>query len=253
MRTITETLAANQTKLFEVAGNYFEILTCANDLTRIDWVGEDGQQLDPWQLVKEGVFAAEPFRAFNITNGPTAQTIKVMVGRGTGGNRSVPVSGNVGVSSLPIGIGEARSKAGQAYAAGMSQAAIAAACSVVSFRNVPGSGKTAVVTSIKVTADAAGRVFIDRGTTASAVTVPGVRKRLSVGGTVTSSMGLVAGNQSGVVSQLSANLGVAKVAAGVPHVIDLLEPLVVDEGVSVLVVLETQNTGLTVSFDWVQE
>lgn len=101
MRTQYITLAANEVKTFESAGGYFEILRAANDLARIDWITEDGGFSDPWELVKEGVFGYLPFKGFRITNGPTAQTIKVLFGQGSGGNRAAPVSGSVGITGAP--------------------------------------------------------------------------------------------------------------------------------------------------------
>ena len=98
MRTQYINLAANEVKTFESAGGYFEILRAANDLARIDWITEDGGFSDPWELVKEGVFGYLPFKGFRITNGPTAQTIKVLFGQGSGGNRAAPVSGSVGIT-----------------------------------------------------------------------------------------------------------------------------------------------------------
>lgn len=165
MRTITETLAANQTKLFEVAGNYFEILTCANDLTRIDWVGEDGQQLDPWQLVKEGVFAAEPFRAFSVTNGPTAQKIKVMVGRGTGGNRAAPVSGEVAITETP---GESLARAGQSFVGCQVENQAAANYIGVNLWMPPAETKRAELSSITLSSSVDVGVVFEVGTYAAA-------------------------------------------------------------------------------------
>lgn len=117
MRTQYITFAANEVKTFESAGGYFEILSAANDLASIDWITEDGGFSDPWELVKEGVFGYLPFKGFRITNGPTAQTIKVLFGQGSGGNRAAPVSGSVGILGV-VDVedqGERSAKLGRTY------------------------------------------------------------------------------------------------------------------------------------------
>jgi hypothetical protein len=150
MRTLTITLAANEGKRFETAGSYFEILTCANDLARIDWEGADGQLVDPWENVKEGVYAAFRFRSFVIKNGATPQTIKLFVGTGNGGNRAAPLTGTVAIAGPASvrSLTDVQGIAGKAYRFSERRSVQVGQNVVAGIYNPTGSGVIAVITGI---------------------------------------------------------------------------------------------------------
>lgn len=149
MRTLTITLTANQVQPFSIAGEFFEIIKASNDI-RIDWQGDDGQFLDPWIDVREGVYARFRYSSFTIKNGPAAQTIKVFIGRGEGGNRAAPVSGTVSISGTAT-VKETvieRGEFGRTYRYAYKQSVPVGQNFVVGIYNPTGSGVNATLTQL---------------------------------------------------------------------------------------------------------
>jgi hypothetical protein len=168
MRTLTIALTAGQVVPLEISGLYFELLSCSYELERIDWTDADGQTVDPWLNVKEGIFGAFPYRAFVIKNGTTAQTIKILIGRGTGGNRAAPVSGTVAISgTVPVsmaqrvgttGLMEALSMSGATYEKEVRQAFPGAGTYAHLLWNPTGSGRKIIVKKTRVDVSATASV-----------------------------------------------------------------------------------------------
>lgn len=174
MKTQAITLAADQTQYFATGGAYFEIVSGAHDLS-VYFEGDNGEQLDPLEGVKEGVFVTQRYRGFRIVNGPTAQTIKVLIGGTNGGNRAAPLTGTVSVTG-PVAIGgtvavsggltdaqlraapvpvvqdvKSRADAGQTYAAADYYTVGAATQSgLLALYNPPGSGRDICIQALEV-------------------------------------------------------------------------------------------------------
>lgn len=99
MRTLTFTLAPGQTRPFDVAGAYFEILRASFEIERIDLTADNGAFGDPLEGVTEGVYVNQKYTGFVVKNGPTAQTVKLLIGKENGGNRAAPLTGTVAISN----------------------------------------------------------------------------------------------------------------------------------------------------------
>jgi hypothetical protein len=147
MRTLTIALTAGQVVPLEISGLYFELLSCSYELERIDWTDADGQTVDPWLNVKEGIFGAFPYRAFVIKNGTTAQTIKILIGRGTGGNRAAPVSGSVLIATLPD---DMRALASRSYTSYANVVQAGSGSNTLTLLNPAGSGRNVIVRAFQV-------------------------------------------------------------------------------------------------------
>ena len=90
MELLTITLAANETKQFAKAGRNFEIIDSVYPL-RVDFVGDQGQQTDSMVNALSGLYLEDPFSAFSITNGATAQSVTLLIiEAGRGGSRRQP-------------------------------------------------------------------------------------------------------------------------------------------------------------------
>lgn len=90
MELLTITLAANETKQFAKAGRYLEI-TDSSYAVRVDFIGDQGQQTDSMVNALSGLFIEDPFAAFAITNGATAQSVTFLIlEMGRGGSRRQP-------------------------------------------------------------------------------------------------------------------------------------------------------------------
>jgi hypothetical protein len=101
---LTFTIAATETKRFEVAGRYLEIIDSADRLN-IDFNGPDGNRVDSMRGALSGFYSEEPFGAFEVTNpGAVAQVVTLMITDRRGGSRRQP--GNViVVDSIPASVG----------------------------------------------------------------------------------------------------------------------------------------------------
>jgi len=255
MRTMNETFAAGEVKSFDIAGNYFELMSCASDLARVDWFGEDGQQVEPWQTVREGVFAAEPFRGFAIKNGATPQTIRFLVGNGTGGNRAAPVSGNVGILALPSGAEWARVTGGSCMAAA-SAVPNAGQNGQFGIEQPSNSGRDVAVKRVTLAAGQDVTVAVTVGVGPVVGSVNGKSKLIPGGGVPVSQAAKVFSRS--VAGPSGVYLASIRLKAGAPHVIDWQEPVVLQKHAAAnsTILMFTANTPdivLESSIEWIEQ
>lgn len=104
MRTLTITFAANETRNLQIGGDFFELYKCSYDLARVALEFEFGSSGDTLEGVREGVYVENmKFTGFAITNGATAQTVVILLGKSSGGNRAAPLTGSVSITNtVPV-------------------------------------------------------------------------------------------------------------------------------------------------------
>lgn len=91
MEILKFTIAAGETKRFEKAGRYIEVIE-ADAALSLFFFDENGSQVADAEGILSGLFVEESYRAFTVYSA-TAQTLTLMVTGGRGGSRRQP--GNV--------------------------------------------------------------------------------------------------------------------------------------------------------------
>ncbi len=89
MELLQFTISAGETKRFEVAGRYLEIIEAADRLN-IDFNGPDGNRVHSMRGALSGFYSEEPFQAFEVGNPSATQTVKLMITDRRGGSRRQP-------------------------------------------------------------------------------------------------------------------------------------------------------------------
>ena len=92
MQQITFQLGANETKTFDLAGRYFEIIDSAGPIT-VAFYDKNGSRTKELELgnVLSGTYVSDPFQRFEVSNPyGISQSITVMYGAGNGGTRRSP-------------------------------------------------------------------------------------------------------------------------------------------------------------------
>jgi hypothetical protein len=87
---LTFSIAAGETKVFQRAGRYFEIIEASAPLN-VELVAPDGAQGDDMRGAVSGMYSEGPFSHLEIGSGQ-AQTVTVMLSDGRGGSRRQPGS-----------------------------------------------------------------------------------------------------------------------------------------------------------------
>lgn len=150
MQFLPISLAATDTKVYDVAGNYFEIIDAVGPIT-VAFYDRNGTKAKDLELglALSGAFVQGAYSRFEITNAfGYAQSIVIMYGAGVGGSRRAP-------GTVRVVDGE-REKvlAGNCYRAQAAQngGAAQAMCSVM---NPAGSVKNVYVQALRAGASAA--------------------------------------------------------------------------------------------------
>lgn len=142
---LTITLAANQRRTFERGGRYLEIIEGDSPIDLFLY-GPQGEQQDEARAIVSGLFLEQrdPFARFDVQNGATAQTLRLLVTDGRAGSRRAP--GIVTVTDA----GRLRSLASLAYWSGTENNVNSGAffLSAVSLANPAGSGRRLVVQKV---------------------------------------------------------------------------------------------------------
>lgn len=84
------TFAANETKRFERAGRRIDVLDAPYSIAEIALYDTGGAASGFLRNCEIGVYAKVPYQSFNITNGPVAQTVRLLVTDGDGGSNKQP-------------------------------------------------------------------------------------------------------------------------------------------------------------------
>lgn len=103
MEKITASFAAGENKIFQIKGQYFEVVTAAGDLTVLLDTAQ-GQRISTLKNIGESSFVKprKEFAHISIVSA-TAQTIEFLVGEGDAGSRRF--SGKVSVTGVNINTG----------------------------------------------------------------------------------------------------------------------------------------------------
>lgn len=140
MELLSFTIAAGETKRFEIAGRYLEIIDSATQLD-VYLTGVDGGRVSEMKNALSGFYVSNQFTAFEVKSA-AAQTVQLMFTDGTGGSRRQP-----GIVSVVDG---ERQKVLQGVCMrGVGQQAGAAGAPIVQLFNPAASGKNLFVQEIR--------------------------------------------------------------------------------------------------------
>lgn len=84
------TFAANETKHFARAGRRIDVIDAPYSLAEIALADSTGAAVGFVRNSETGIYARVPFTTFAITNGATAQTIRLLITDGDGGSNKLP-------------------------------------------------------------------------------------------------------------------------------------------------------------------
>ncbi|QAZ41226.1 hypothetical protein C1M51_18375 [Methylibium sp. Pch-M] len=87
---LTITLSANESKRFERAGRRIDVIDAAYPIAELALTDTNGGAAGFLRNVDVGIFARLGYASFSITNGATAQTVRVLVTDGDGGSNKQP-------------------------------------------------------------------------------------------------------------------------------------------------------------------
>ncbi len=149
MELLSITLTAGETKRFERAGRYFELIESSGPV-RIDFYEASGRQSDQMVNAVSGLFLEDTYGAFVIYS-PTAQTVQILVMEtGRGGSRRQP--GNVRV----IDSSAEKTLAGKSYIGTIGISGTAGNQPIAGIRN---NGTTPLaITNLNISSDTAALV-----------------------------------------------------------------------------------------------
>ncbi|MFY7915880.1 MAG: hypothetical protein ACOVPA_14580 [Rubrivivax sp.] len=147
MELLTFTIGASESKRFEKAGRYLEIIDAAGPLN-IDMNEASGNRADSMRNALSGFYSEEPFSAFEVTNPGPAQTVTLMITDRRGGSRRQP--GTVSV----IDGARARTLADVAFTAGGAQSGGADQTCHILLSNPANTGRRIVISQLGIYATA---------------------------------------------------------------------------------------------------
>ena len=109
MEILKFTIAAGETKRFEKAGRYIEVLEADNPLS-LFFFDVSGSQADDAQGIVSGLYIEAPYKAFTVAS-VSAQSITLLIADGRGGSRRQPgnvaIIDRIDVSCMTTGIADA--------------------------------------------------------------------------------------------------------------------------------------------------
>lgn len=232
-------IAAGETKVFEKAGRYLEIITSADaiDLDLYDAYGSDS---DGAAGALSGMFLEGAFSRFNVRS-TTAQNVELLLTDGRGGSRRQP--GVVQVIDAAFN----RTVARQAFLERISAPAVAAQWAVHTVYNPPGSGKILVIESIWVGSSAAGLVSVCTGIAQGpGAASAAVNKYL--GGAAS-----IATHMTGTVAAQSGSPMITQYCNSQTTQLSLKEPIVVPPGSVWGIQADTQNMALFGAIEYFEQ
>ncbi len=239
MELLTFTIGASESKRFEKAGRYLEIIDAAGPL-HIDMNDGSGNRADSMRNALSGFYSEEPFSAFEVTNPGAAQTVTIMITDRRGGSRRQP--GTVSV----IDGGRARTLSGASFIAPVIGAAVAAQNTHAQLWNPNTATRRIVLKSITISSSVAGRMHIRIHNTA-ATTSWGTMFNKNIGAAAIPDAEMRFGSSVGLIG--SGGLGFFELQAGNCFVYRFEDPLIIAPGVGVLVWHAALNADVLAVFD----
>lgn len=234
---------AGETKTFHVNGSYFEILECAYPI--------DVKLLDKSGAVRSDMRQAEAsffsegldFQTIQITSA-LAQNIRSFYGDGTAGTRRT-----AGLVSV-VDASKARTLASTAFVGAGTSPATAGQNSMVQLWNPGGSGVNLVLENLKFTGTAA--AGIDMGAYITALANLGTTNSPKLIGSATAAKAEVR-NQANAGTLMTKYMIASYMTALAQVPFEFREPIVIPPGAGFLVANASQNSNLTVTFEWLED
>lgn len=241
MQNLRFAIAAGETKIFELAGRYLEIIEAAGPLT-IELYDTNGGQSDEARDVLSGTYMTEPFARIAIFSA-TAQTVELFLSARGGGTKRQPGTVNV------IDSNKTRTVANQAFTVTAARAAAGAGqygrCGLW---NPPGSGRRMVIDKITyATNGAASTWYIGFQNTGAGLL--GAAKSKLAGG-ADSAFGQITQDNTGTNANLSS---VLISIPGTTGQIKFDTPVVLMPGFSFVATHSTANQDVFLTVEFVEE
>ncbi len=239
MELLTFTIGASESKRFEKAGRYLEIIDAAGPL-HIDMNDGSGNRADSMRNALSGFYSEEPFSALEVTNPGAAQTVTLMITDRRGGSRRQP-----GVVSVIDG-GRARTLSGAAFIGPGIGAAVAAQNAHVQLWNSNAATRRIVLKSVTISSSVAGRMHLRIHNT-SATNFWGSLFNKNLGAALIPDAEIRFGSSVGLIG--SVGLGFFDLQAGSCFVYRFEDPLILAPGVGVLAWHSALNADVLAVFD----
>lgn len=159
MELLQFTIAGLETKRFERAGRYLEVIAADARIT-IDLTGRDGEQVGEMRQALAGFYHEEPYSGFEVRNEETyAQTVTLMIATGRGGSRRA-----AGVFEV-VDTSRRKVAAGNCFRGVASLTATGTAFPRVQVYNPAGSGKVLFITRARIGTSIGGAWFVGTSST----------------------------------------------------------------------------------------
>lgn len=247
MELLKFNIAANETKVFEKAGRYLEIIDSTGEVT-IDLYDRNGGNTDDATGALSGLYLEGEFSAITVKSA-TAQTITLLITDGRGGSRRQP--GNVRV----IDQSADKTLAGNQFWGIVNRGATAGAVSLAGIRNT--GSKSVYIKRMTVLSSTAGGINIWSCTGAPTVSPAnnagaGVNKSI---GQAASTAGAMRGDAAAGVPTAGelpgvSGVGAVMLAAGVTVEILLTTPIRLAPGFGICVSGGVVNRDISTVYDF---
>lgn len=242
LEIISQTFAAGETKIFQVSGQYFELLDAPFPVN-VRLTDRSGAQRGLMTAAEASFFLRNSdFETIELVS-PTAQTIRFMYGSAEAGTRR-----SAGVVSVVDG-GKARSKTGLSFFAGFYHGAIAGNYSQVQLWNPAASGRNLVLTQINYSMAAIGGVFLRRHTGALVTNASSVILNKLISGAA----GVAQFRTEAFTALFGTSFHYIHLLARSAQLLRVSDPIIVEQGNGVIVACDQLATEVAGAFEWTEE
>jgi hypothetical protein len=245
---LTVTFAANETKPFQKAGRYFEIIADGGSTVSVTFYGDNGAISANWNNIQSGIFIEDAWTQFTVTNNSAAaQTLTfLLMDNGRGGSRRQP-----GVVQV-IDSDKSTTESGAAFMGVNSTGAVAGGqYGSLLLWNPAGSGKKIILERVYV--DPAGATNIAAGIVNAITGVDAgvVGSKLSGGANSTAHIYTYGANVSDPASLMTGHqVWAPTIAAGAEAVLSPKRPIVLLPGYGFMVGARIVATAVTGTFEF---
>jgi hypothetical protein len=249
LETVSLPLAANQQAVIEAGGRRVYVLSAPYMVAEVALTDGSGGSSGFMRNVTEGAYANVPFSALRVTNGSTAQTVKLLIASGDAGSNALP-----GIVRVVDQSAEKTLAQTQFYTY-IQRAATAAKVSMAGI--IAGAGKSVAIKAMTCRLAAAGQVGF-YASTGSPTDTPGgpstmLGKLLSSAAVADARAwsGLAAG-AAPTVGELPGRTyrGGVELPANTPFTVALTTPFIIGPGLGLFAVGGLVNTEVGVTFDF---
>jgi len=249
-------LAINEVREFACSAEYFEVRDMPFGLVLIEILDRSGGVISRLPVPAASDFVKPgKFETVRVTNGATAQTIRMFIGSGDAGSRrvsgTVSVSGTVAVSGnvSVIDGGKARTIAGQTGSVAPVKGAVIGENSRAGIWNPVGSGKSIIVKRAYISSSVSQSIYLGRVSVAPVSLA--AANSLLLNGAAFPGAALSAAESSVGFGTLSA-LGSFTLTTS-PVAFELDEPVVIMPGYGLMFAANTVNSDISVTIPFIEE